>query len=572
MGNIQAFSSVSVIDLTDVGVINLYCTSNQPTSVIYDPNQNSYIPDWSSSNLVITPVISYNGTTLALNATGLVISYKRKEGSATAADLVTGETVSGGKLTVSANQLSSVPSGLLTYICSVEYTDPESGVPISAEATLTYTMLSQASDVKSAYITGESVFLYDTNKSIVGNNQITLTADLSNVSVSQWQYKKSDGTYAAFPTTNNPSITGSTLIVKESEANIWLNDKTAIIRLLTNDNTVYDLHQIVKIYDGAPGDAVVSAILTNENHYLPCSSDGTVRSWVGSATSLQIYEGGADVTSQWAVTVTEGSGLTGTWDSSTYTYTPSALSGDTSYVDFTATRSGYSNIVKRFTLTKQIQGADGKDAVIYEVTPDYYAINLNESGVFTPTSVKFSASKKVANYDDGSLSVGVISTVYDGRFIIAESTDGSTFTNKYTSASNEHVKTYVPSSTNVVAIRCTLYESGGTTNALDEQSVVITRDGATGDDGNPGTDGLSMGLNNYSDTIPCDSSGNASGVRDITIPFYAYKGIVRIPVTATPGTLPTGVSIKSNSAGTASNDGLLVLTVANKSCIITVFT
>ena len=48
MSRVQAYSSVSVIDLTDVGSINLYCTSNQPTSVVYDPNQNSYTPNWST--------------------------------------------------------------------------------------------------------------------------------------------------------------------------------------------------------------------------------------------------------------------------------------------------------------------------------------------------------------------------------------------------------------------------------------------------------------------------------------------------------------------------------------------
>ena len=41
MAKIQAFSSVSVVDLTDVGVIIFYLTSNQPNSVIYDPNTNN---------------------------------------------------------------------------------------------------------------------------------------------------------------------------------------------------------------------------------------------------------------------------------------------------------------------------------------------------------------------------------------------------------------------------------------------------------------------------------------------------------------------------------------------------
>jgi hypothetical protein len=38
MAKVQAFSSVSVSDITDVGSLNFYCTSNLPNSVIYDPN------------------------------------------------------------------------------------------------------------------------------------------------------------------------------------------------------------------------------------------------------------------------------------------------------------------------------------------------------------------------------------------------------------------------------------------------------------------------------------------------------------------------------------------------------
>ena len=187
MARVQAFSSVSVVDLTDVGAINLYCTSNQPLSVIYDPNTNNgtYTPNWASSNLVITPVISYNGNNLALTATGLVVNFTRKEGSGTATALVTGETVSNGVLTVSANQLASVTSGQLTYICRITYTDPNTGVPISAETSITYTLITQASELKDADIIGETAFLYDTDKNIVGTGIITLTASLTNVSMVQ---------------------------------------------------------------------------------------------------------------------------------------------------------------------------------------------------------------------------------------------------------------------------------------------------------------------------------------------------------------------------------------------------
>lgn len=556
---IQAFSSVSVVDLTDVGVINFYLTSNLPLSVIYDPNQNNgtYSPNWGTSNLAITPVISYNGSSLSRTATGLTVTFTRKEGSGTATALTTGETVASGVLTVSANKLASVSSGQLTYICNITYTDPDTGVPISAESSLTYNLVTMASELKYASIIGETTFLYDTSRNIIGTGTITLTADLTNVSVSQWQYKKSDGTFAAFPTTNNPSITGATLTVKHDETAIWLNDKIAVIKLVTSDNSVYDIIQINKIYDGAAGNSTVAAVLTNENHVVAANSDGSIKSWAGASTEIHIYEGGNDVTSQWTITKVDGTGLTGTYNSSTHVYTPSALTADNSYADFTCTRTGYSNITKRYTITKQYAGADGEDAVIYTVEPSVYSLNLSEAGAFTPTTVTFSAYKK-----DGA---DLVKSTYSGRFIISESTDGSTFTAKYTSGSNEASKVYTPSANTVKVIKCVLYAAGGTTQQLDEQSVVITKDGATGQDGDDGVDGLSMGLGNYSDVIPCNTSGNASAQRDLSIPFYAYKGITRVAVTASVVTndLPNGVSVQSNTAGTTSADGLLVLRVAN---------
>ena len=558
MAKIQAYSSVSVVDLTDVGSINLYCTSNQPTSVIYDPNQTTYSPNWSSSPyLVITPVISYNGRSLSPTATGVTITYTRKEGSGTATALTTGESVSDGILTVSDNKMASISSGLLTYICTVEYTDPDTGIAITAQSSLTYSLISLATKVHYASISGETTFLYDTNRNIVGNNRITLTADLTNVSIVQWQYQKADGSYAAYPITTgiNSSNTATTLVVDESEANIWLaGGRNAVIKLVTSDNTVYDLHDIVKIYDGAAGNSTISAVLSNENHYLPCRSNGEVKSWNGSTSEIHIYEGGDDVTSSWTITVTTGEGLTGAYSTSTHIFTPSALTLDTSYADFVCRKSGYDDVTKRYTITKLTAGQDGEDAVFYEVSPNSYVITLRQSGAFSPASVVFTAYSKVGDQ---------ARTNYNGRFVISESTDnGQSFSAKYTSENNEYTHQYIPTSNTVNVIKCVLYQAGGTTVQLDEQSIAITKDGRTGQNGQNGQGGLSVGLSNYNDVIPCTTEGKAVASRDISIPFYAYKGITRVPVTATVGTLPDGVTIKSNSAGTATTNGLLVLTVA----------
>ena len=59
---IQSFSSVNVIDYSDVGQLSLYLTGTRPTTVVYDPNAGTYNPNWASERLTITPVITYNGS------------------------------------------------------------------------------------------------------------------------------------------------------------------------------------------------------------------------------------------------------------------------------------------------------------------------------------------------------------------------------------------------------------------------------------------------------------------------------------------------------------------------------
>lgn len=339
----------------------MYLTSNLPNSVIYDPNQSggSYVPDWSVNNLIITPVVTYNGQPISLTATGMVVTFQRKEGSGSASVLTTGETVTNGVLTVSANKLAGIASGQLTYICSVTYTDPLVGVPITAQAVRTCTLVRMAQAVSFVSITGDSAFLYDTNRTIIGTGAITLTAELTNCSVNQWQYRNSNGAFVPFPTTFNPSITGTTLIVKENEQSIWLDGKMAVIKLATTTPDVYDTIQIVKIYDGAAGGATISASLSNESQMVPANSDGSIRSWDGINTQIRVYEGGQDVTSSWNISVTNGPGLSGSYNAVTHVYTPNGLTRDTSYAEFTCTQTGYDNVTKRYSISRQYSGADG---------------------------------------------------------------------------------------------------------------------------------------------------------------------------------------------------------------------
>lgn len=572
MPNIKAYGQVSVRDYTDIGRISLYLQSTQPTSVVYDPNQNIYLPDWSEPNneLEITPVVTYNGTTLNLaqcinNAT-LVVTFKKRIGSESISALdPTSETVTDGVLRVTQN-MSSTESRLLTYICNVTYTDPQIAIPISTEATLTFTLVDNATDIKQISIIGESLFLYDTDGNNVGANYIELRAQkTSNLSSIVWQYQDSSGVYQNFPKTTgkNDSITGTTIKVYRDEQSIWLNnDRIAIIKCSgTGSNSgIYDIHQINKIKDGARGNSLISIILTNENHSVPCDADDNVidGGFSGAETKVVIYKGGEDVTADgWTITPQKSSGLAGTYNSTTHVFTPSGLTTPTGYVDFTCSKTEdgtTTSVIKRYTITKARNGAD---ATIYSLNTDTPIVKLNKTGnTLSPSQITLSSYATVGNGTP---------TLSAAAFKIEESMDGATFpaTPKYTTTGSlEQTVTYSITAPNastgayVKLIRCTLYRNLEMTKVLDTQTIPIVKDGS---DGSDGENGISMYLGNYQDAIPCTSAGLTSQAVNVQIPYFALQGIKKVAATATiTTTLPTGVSSSITDA-TASTDGLITI-------------
>ena len=276
---IIATGSKTIIDLSDGKSLSCYLGANQPRTQIHDVNGNTYNPDWTTNagKLVITPVVYANQTAIALNNNALTITWKRKEGSGSETALAAGETVSGNILTVSQNKMASITSGLLTYIAYVAYADPDTGLTINATADISFALISTGENAKSAWISGEQVFKY-TSAGAVSPAQITLTANLQNVTMGKWQYKKSSGTWADYPTTaDNANSTSPTLVVKPTHA-IWVGE-TATLRVTTSDASIGDTTSIYKVQDGSPGGQGTDAsivFLTNENITYAGTKDGKV--------------------------------------------------------------------------------------------------------------------------------------------------------------------------------------------------------------------------------------------------------------------------------------------------------
>ena len=226
-------------------------------------------------------MIYANQTAIALTDSAITITWKRREGSAAETALTSGETVSGNVLTISANKLAGVSSGLLTYIAYISYLDPDNGLTTNATADISFALVKTGENAKSAWISGAQVFKYDADGA-VSPAQITLTANVQNVVLSKWQYKNGSDVWQDYPTTgDNATITSASLIVKPTHG-IWVGD-CATLRIVTNDANISDVISIYKVSDGAAGSTGEAgqpasiAFLSNENIAFTAKSTGQAR-------------------------------------------------------------------------------------------------------------------------------------------------------------------------------------------------------------------------------------------------------------------------------------------------------
>ena len=113
---IQRTQSITITDQTDIAQLgNSFVDAN--TSLIQTLEDDVYFPDWTVNNAVITPAI-INGV-VNVDISECEITYKRVVNN-TESDLISGETVQDGILTVSKNVLSKEEPAI-TYVCYVTY-------------------------------------------------------------------------------------------------------------------------------------------------------------------------------------------------------------------------------------------------------------------------------------------------------------------------------------------------------------------------------------------------------------------------------------------------------------------
>lgn len=100
--------------------------------------------------------------------------------------------------------------------------------------------------------------------------------------------------------------------------------------------------------------------LSNDMQTITSDADGNIPVFPTVATTAKVMYGSSDITNDCSYTITKSDSVTGSWDVDTHTYTVTDLSADNGWVDIKAVYLNNLAITKRFTMSKQKSGKNGK--------------------------------------------------------------------------------------------------------------------------------------------------------------------------------------------------------------------
>lgn len=296
---------------------------------------------------------------------------------------------------------------------------------------------------------------------------------------------------------NADYIDTGALIVRDSDGNIIFQvDMDTKKVIISGDNVVIGgsslPDKLTKMDNNIASAKNMTFQLSNDMQTITSDADGNIPVFPTVTTTAKVMYGSSDITNDCSYTITKSDSVTGSWDVDTHTYTVTGLSADNGWIDIRATYLSNLSVTKRFTISKQKKGEDGKDGEpgrTYMVEPSCNVLKRGSDKTISPNFITFKAY-----YRDGKSATRV---PYKGRFVVEETADGNTWNTIYTSSTDEDTVTHylysiltngsgqtVASSNgstvgiprDVTNVRCKLYASGGTTTLMDMQSVAVVID------------------------------------------------------------------------------------------------
>lgn len=164
---------------------------------------------------------------------------------------------------------------------------------------------------------------------------------------------------------NADYIDTGALTVRDSDGNIIfqvdMDTKKVIIsgdNVVIGDSSLTD--KLTKMDNNIADAKNMTFQLSNDMQTITSDADGNIPVFPTVATTAKVMYGSSDITNDCSYTITKSDSVTGSWDVDTHTYTVTGLSADNGWVDIKATYLINLSITKRFTISKQKSGKNGK--------------------------------------------------------------------------------------------------------------------------------------------------------------------------------------------------------------------
>lgn len=341
-------SSVTFLDTTDDRKLEVYIASNLPTTQIFNVNNGTYTPDWSTDNLQLSADIFLDSKDVTTDTQTAIIWYEKIGISAKT------QIGTGASLTISTNKMSGDVS-IITYICEAEYqgikaqdqitfnrsdtglngTNGADGTSVTILGS--YDTLEELQAIHptgnegDAYIIAGELYVWSSDDSIwknVGQIQgpqgeagesakaiilnadaqvfkvdksnimspstITVTAQTFNTEIKEWTYSINGGK-SFISSVDGVSRNGNTVTVTGAD----MSSDSIVIK--ASDGTYSDTYTVYKVFDGedgsqgSKGDSAPIAFLTNENITFSADAQGQITG-TSLTTNIVAYNGTIKVT------------------------------------------------------------------------------------------------------------------------------------------------------------------------------------------------------------------------------------------------------------------------------------
>lgn len=154
----KAQGQFTIIDYNDALTLTGYIGSNLAKTQMYNPDNGTYTPSWSSTNLVLTPSLYVIGTTTDQITSTNVTSVKWYQGTSTTAITTGGNyALSGSKnhiLTVKGNIMAGLPG--VDFRCEIVYHDYSTNLSLTHTLTISFSRVVNGGGIVDLLVTTPS--------------------------------------------------------------------------------------------------------------------------------------------------------------------------------------------------------------------------------------------------------------------------------------------------------------------------------------------------------------------------------------------------------------------------------